>query len=184
MILLYTKLIKSNSECNQKQNIVFSDKLNYYDNGKTNMDITCPNCGSRDLVCHGYYNRNFIYEYNYKHVKKRIKIKRVKCKECHKTHALLPIDIVPYKITVFSVIIKCLFDDEYFNNSNFSFDTKIFWYKSFNKFLPFIRTMFSTCTDIYNSISTNFDKFYTEFYYKIKKIILMSRYGVYNIGLL
>lgn len=178
MILLYLKLIKS------KFNKNFIDKIKKYNNGKTNMDITCPNCNSSELICHGYYERNVIIEDNCKPVKKRIKIKRVKCKVCDKTHALLPIDIIPYKLCSFSIIIKCLYDEEYFNNSSFSYDTKISWWKTFKKYLPYIRTMFFTNNDIYKYISSNFDKFYIEIYYKMKKIVFMKRNGCYNVGFL
>lgn len=148
------------------------------------MDITCPNCNSSELICHGYYERNVIIENNCKHIKKRIKIKRVKCKTCGKTHALLPIDIIPYKLCPFSIIIKCLFDDEYFHNSLFSYDTREKWFRHFKMFLPYIKTIMGIGKNIYNEISKNFDEFYVNFYNANKKIILMIRSGLFNIGLL
>lgn len=54
--------------------------------------IECPCCGSDKLTFHGSYERNVII-YN---ECRRIKIKRVMCKECLKTHALIPYFLIPY----------------------------------------------------------------------------------------
>lgn len=54
--------------------------------------IECPCCGSDKLIGHGSYERNVII-YN---ECQRIKIKRVLCKECGKTHALIPYFLIPY----------------------------------------------------------------------------------------
>ena len=54
--------------------------------------IECPCCSSDKLIGHGSYERNVII-YN---ECRRIKIKRVMCKECGKTHALIPYFLIPY----------------------------------------------------------------------------------------
>ncbi len=162
----------------------FEEKLKCYNNGNTNSDIKCPDCNSTDLISHGYYKRNLIYECNHIHIKTIVTIKRVKCKSCGLTHALLPIDIIPYKITSFKIIIKCLFDDDYFNDSSFSYDTREKWFRHFKMFLPYIKTVIGIGKNIYNEISKNFDEFYVNFYNANKKIILMIRSGLFNIGLL
>ena len=54
--------------------------------------IECPNCGSDKLTGHGSYERNVII-YN---ECRKIKIKRVMCKGCGKTHALIPYFLTPY----------------------------------------------------------------------------------------
>ena len=54
--------------------------------------IECPCCGSNKLTLYGSYERNVII-YN---ECSKIKIKRVKCKNCGKTHALIPYFLVPY----------------------------------------------------------------------------------------
>lgn len=54
--------------------------------------IECPCCGSDKLTLYGSYKRNIII-YN---ECSRIKIKRVKCKNCGRTHALIPYFLVPY----------------------------------------------------------------------------------------
>lgn len=54
--------------------------------------IECPYCKSDNLIFYGTYERNIgIYGEYYK-----IRIKRVQCKYCGRTHALLPSFILPY----------------------------------------------------------------------------------------
>ena len=54
--------------------------------------IECPCCGSDKLISYGGYERNVIVYNTYT----RIKIKRVMCKGCGKTHALIPYFLIPY----------------------------------------------------------------------------------------
>lgn len=54
--------------------------------------IECPCCHSDKLVFYGGYKRNIGINNNFL----TIKIKRVKCKNCGKTHALIPSFIVPF----------------------------------------------------------------------------------------
>ena len=54
--------------------------------------IECPCCGSDKLISYGSYERNVIVYSEYF----KIKIKRVMCKECGKTHALIPYFLIPY----------------------------------------------------------------------------------------
>lgn len=162
----------------------FSESLKLYNNGKTNYDIKCPHCNSTNLISHGYYKRTVIYDDNNSILTKRIIIKRVKCKDCNKTHSLLPFDIIPYKQVVFSTIINCIYDDDYFNSTNFSFDVRLKWFKQYKTFLPYIKTILNNSTNIYSIIKNNFSNFFETFYIKTKKILFLLRYGIYNIGLL
>ena len=54
--------------------------------------IECPNCQSDKLIRYGTYERNIGIQGEYK----KINIKRVMCKECGKTHALIPSFILPF----------------------------------------------------------------------------------------
>ena len=54
--------------------------------------IECPCCDSDKLISYGSYERNVIVYSEYF----KIKIKRVMCKECGKTHALIPYFLIPY----------------------------------------------------------------------------------------
>ena len=54
--------------------------------------IECPCCGSDKLISYGSYERNVIVYSEYF----KIKIKRVMCKGCGKTHAIIPYFLIPY----------------------------------------------------------------------------------------
>lgn len=58
----------------------------------------CPFCNNTSYEKHGTYERNIISYNNGKKLENKIKIKRVRCKKCKRTHAIIPIFIVPYKI--------------------------------------------------------------------------------------
>lgn len=72
-------------------NINTKEYLNYIVNLEIKT-ITCPNCGTCDLERHGYYKRYVIISRN----KYYIRILRVRCKRCGRTHAVLPDFIIPY----------------------------------------------------------------------------------------
>ncbi len=168
----------------RKINPKFYETLQLYNNGLTNYLIKCPCCGSTELISHGYYKRNVIFEYNSQLVTKRITIKRVKCKNCKHTHALLPIDIIPYKQVTLSVIITCIYNENYFNSTIFSYEVRQKWIKQYKYFLPYIRTILNHSNKIFLIIKDNFNKFYQQFYLKTNKILFMLRKGNFNIGLL
>ena len=118
-----------------------------------NLDkYTCPNskCEAKSqFVRHDYYERNNISVQNKKFNYSKIKILRVKCKSCGKTHAILPGDIIPYKqFNYFSFleILKSYFFDsksiyELSNKFNVSFQVI---YKFINAFLIFKDSIFVT----------------------------------------
>lgn len=59
--------------------------------------LECNHCHCRgECIRHGYYTRGYILEPDDLVKGARIRILRVKCKHCGKTHAVLPEEIVPY----------------------------------------------------------------------------------------
>ena len=58
----------------------------------------CPNCRSREFNYYGNYKRFLIVLVEKETREIEVKIKRIKCKVCGKTHAVIPDFIVPYKI--------------------------------------------------------------------------------------
>ena len=73
----------------------FNPKLDDYEKIIINLEVKqlkCPNCGSCDMERHGYYKRYIIIN----GIKYPIRILRIRCKECGKTHAVLPSFVVPY----------------------------------------------------------------------------------------
>ena len=100
MILLKPLKVNSNSQVFKFKSELFNlNKINIvkreikrYEEECNYGYIECPCCGSDKLTFHGSYERNVII-YN---ECRRIKIKRVMCKECGKTHALIPYFLIPY----------------------------------------------------------------------------------------
>lgn len=71
-------------------------------------DISCPLCNSKHLVKNGTYQRNIIFLIENERIETNMKIQRFKCKNCGKTHALLPEFVVPYKQFSLQFIIEVL----------------------------------------------------------------------------
>jgi glutaredoxin len=65
-----------------------------------NCDLSaavCPHCKARgSLDAHDSYRRNIIYLKDDAAAEARITIRRLACRSCDKTHALLPEGLVPY----------------------------------------------------------------------------------------
>lgn len=76
--------------------------------------LQCPSCGCQNsLRPHGWYVRGLVDVLcDLTIVETVIEIRRVICKECHKTHALIPTTLVPYRpftVRLFLLILQwCL----------------------------------------------------------------------------
>lgn len=66
----------------------------------------CPAVGRFNM--HGYYCRNAIYFEGDEIICRLMEIKRIKCLSCKTTHAILPGDIIPYKVLSLFVLIFIL----------------------------------------------------------------------------
>ena len=101
MIVLILKKIN----CKFKKNII------NYENIINFGHLECPHCNSLSLIRWGFYERGVIFFSDECILESKIiKIQRVKCKACGKTHALLPFGIIPYKQFSDEVISKVLLD--------------------------------------------------------------------------
>ncbi len=82
----------------QKCNTNFKKILNIYSNLSNYGPIRCPFCHSSQLIRWGFYQRNVIYFDPIPILTSHLlTVQRMKCKSCCKTHALLPLGIIPYK---------------------------------------------------------------------------------------
>ena len=109
--------------------------------------IECSHCGSDRLIKYGVYERNVgicgIYE--------KMKIKRVMCKECGYTHAIIPSFILPYfqNVLIFMLIgiEKVEVEEksvvEVSNKINITRQLLYFWITRFNKHLTRLKVTFS-----------------------------------------
>ena len=132
MIILYSKKINTN----------FKETIQNYLNTVNFCHIECPNCHSHNLIRWGTYERNVIFFSNNNNILESniLKIQRIRCKSCGKTHALLPFGIIPYKQFTDEVISKILYELTYNtleNTSNkYLIDQYIIkrWYYQYNTF--------------------------------------------------
>lgn len=74
----------------------------------------CPKCGAKhSLIKHGYYDRNVcFFDDKFNLEESRLTILRMLCKSCDSTHAILPYDIIPYKIYDRSIF-YCILTDHF-----------------------------------------------------------------------
>lgn len=76
---------------NKKNIKVLKTMIKEYEDNYNLEYIECPDCKCSDYIFYGTYERNLLSNADL-----RIKIKRVQCKYCHKTHAIIPSFITPY----------------------------------------------------------------------------------------
>lgn len=73
-------------------------------NTKESYEYRCPNCHKKSCIKHSYYTRTIKIG----PIIMDIRILRIKCTECGKTHAIIPMFIVPYKRIPRDIIIVLL----------------------------------------------------------------------------
>ena len=135
MIIVNVKKINPLFTENEEKINKFLEK---YEKSLNNGYLSCPNCNSTDFIKWGNYERNIIFLANNECRCRVISIKRVKCKSCNHTHALLPEGIVPYKQHTLKTIIKAIT-----NQTNVSENLIKKWKKQIRKiFKPLLRTTF------------------------------------------
>ena len=175
MIILNSKNFKS--QMNQSEILQFYKKtVDFY-------DLECPHCKSDELIKWTSYKRKVYYLENKTLKSEIIEIKRVKCNQCGKTHALLPECIVPYKQALLKVILLTIQEDDISYDFPFSYETVCNWKRSFkNLFLPYLKTMFWNKKEIIPEIFRNLFQVYEEFYKKNKAILMMTHVGIYNMA--
>lgn len=157
----------------------------------------CPNCETYgNLIRYGKYNRFLCVMENKEFIKIKMHIQRVYCKFCGCTHAILPIEAIPYcyysQICVLEILKRYFVKEnttneitKEFNISHILVYLLVLKFKNFSKYMvDFLRVYFGidlTCetghkllmksilsnTNVYSLIKTFFDH--------SKKIFLMMR---------
>ncbi len=170
MIILNSKNVNSN----------FNKILNKYNTMNNLPYMECPICNSTNLIKWGSYNRNINYLNEGNIIYTCIKIKRIKCKDCGHTHALLPSCIIPYRISNLDLILSAIEEEKV--TLTFSLDTINRWKNDFNKFLPYLKTIFYNISriKIISKLKSNIFKYYELFYKINKKILMMIHKGYFN----
>lgn len=166
----------------KKGNNFFQQTLQKYENMVNDPYMECPACGSSNLIKWGSYSRNICFINDGTLIFKTVKIRRVKCKECGHTHALLPSFIIPYKINLLDVILSSLIDEEM--TMKISYDVIDKWNKQFNKYLPYLKTMFKNVTKylIIETLLQDIKSYYNLFFELFKKNLMMARRGIVGVS--
>lgn len=133
-----------NYTCNLKK-----DYENYIENINTENFI-CPNCKAKGrLSKHGHYERNIIIYENLEVREDKIKILRLICNSCKKTHAILPDFIIPYHVYTINLILSCLKDKfnlkqvkDICDKYQISFQLLYIWIKKFKVHQPLCEALF------------------------------------------
>ena len=139
----------------EKSNTILKKTIQNYLNTVNFGVLECPNCHSNDIIKWGFYERGVLFfsnteqytvEYDY------IKVQRVMCKSCGKTHALLPIGIIPYKQLSSEVVIGIITKiastnmEKAFSMFNFisEYTIKKLWLDFKKKHFPLLSTLTKT----------------------------------------
>lgn len=139
--------------------------------------IECPHCKSEHLIFYGHYERNIgIYGEYYK-----IRIKRVRCKHCGRTHALLPSFILPYyqnevsfiEVTISLKIINDEGIEEISRICNVSRQIINNWIRRFKSHLTRLKVTIST--DLEKIMTSLFDVKIREEYQKKNQLRFMEK---------
>lgn len=159
----------------QKSNIKIAEFLKKYKEMINIPYIECPHCSSTEVIKWGTYTRKITYTNNSEIITETLKIQRIKCKKCNRAHALLPACFVPYKRNALDVILSTIKNEDI--SLNLSFDTLANWNKQFNKFLPYLKTLFTDASkyEIITLLKNNLFKYYKQFFKVTNKILMMIR---------
>lgn len=124
----------------KKSNNFFHEIQQKYENMLNNPYMECPICGSSKLIKWSSYQRTICFIDHDILQTVIIAIKRIRCKKCGHTHALLPSFIIPYKRSLLDVILNSFINKDI--TLTISYDVIIKWNKQFNTFLPYLKTLF------------------------------------------
>ncbi len=118
----------------------FQEKLDIYKDMNNFGCLECPCCHSKEYILWGHYERGVTYLKNNQIYSEIVKIQRIRCQSCGRTHAILPFGIVPYKQLTDEILLLILLDEE--NANLFTEETKETYKKQFTKdHLPYFITM-------------------------------------------
>lgn len=177
----------------EKSNTILKKTIQNYLNTVNFGVLECPNCHSNDIIKWGFYERGVLFfsnteqytvEYDY------IKVQRVRCKSCGKTHALLPMGIVPYKQLSSEIIISVINEiastniEAAFSVFNFisEYTIKKLWIHFKKKHFPLLSTLTKT-RNVLNAISLIKENIniQLDYIYNYKRVFMQNKLSCVNI---
>ena len=118
----------------------FQEKLDMYKKMNNFGSLECPCCHSKEYIRWGFYSRGVTYFRKNQIYSEVVKIQRIQCKSCGKTHAILPFGIVPYKQLTDEIFILMFLEE--LPSNPFTEETKQYYKKQYLKYhLPYLKTM-------------------------------------------
>lgn len=147
MISLNTKNYKTYSKYFDNNSVDELINSYYFECATVDLSLyACPNCNHFDTMeHHAYYTRTIRIN----GIKYKIRILRVKCKHCGKTHAVLPSFIIPYIQTslndAFVIINKYKNNDDLIINED---------YRIINSYKLWLNRLRSVFLSLKNKIET------------------------------
>lgn len=167
---------------NKKINQNFSEILRKYQNQINFCSLQCPNCESHEYILWGTYERGVTYFKNGELTSEVIVIQRIRCKSCHKSHALLPFGIIPYKQLTDEVMIMLLSKDN--DITYYSEDIITTYKKQFKKTCyPYLVTILKEVktSQILKLLKTEKNKILTKFINETNKCFMQIKLGCLGI---
>lgn len=161
------------------------EKIEKYEEMINVPNCKCPNCSGSEFIYYGTYERNVLYvDKTGKIVEKRIKIKRIKCKECGMTHAIIPDFVVPYKQHVLELmnevleikIVDGVSDQEIEEKFGVTRQLRLHFQKSLQKYKSKLSTFYQerNIKEIIKKVKEE-EKIIQKFYIEYREIFLMMR---------
>lgn len=145
------------------------------------LGFICPKCKGHEFNYYGSYSRFLIVKINEEILEITIKIKRIRCKTCKSTHAVIPDFIVPYKAYSFEIVNKILYlkENKEKTNKEIEEEYKVSrqlirkWQQEFEKIKSKIKIIVK---EMKNLLELEMKKYYEEYL----EIYMMRRAGNYN----
>ncbi len=178
MIILKSKKINTFSKkisFNQEIEILIEEmekNIKEYEETMNYEYMECSNCNSDELIYYGTYTRNVIISKECK----EIRIKRVLCKNCGKTHAIIPTFIKAYfqyessfiDFVVYLMKAKKMKSKQVEDKMNLSRQLIFKWRKRFEEHRTRLQTVYCNCSleKIFDYI---FEEGFVEKYYRENK---------------
>lgn len=153
------RIIRINPLPNKSMIKDFRTRFNTYDennyNFETLLPFKCPRCGAKGrFTRHATYNRYLVTLINHCLCEIKLTILRVKCGSCDATHAIIPADIVPYKLLSLSAI-EFLFSEVYLKGKTIisACESHKISYQLFYQYYSYIHLFFNFIFSWLNSLS-------------------------------
>lgn len=109
--------------------------------------ITCPCCSHLGFHFHAYYKRSLLTHNGII----TLKICRIICPHCHKTHAILPVSLIPYTRLLASDVIEIILDHDTDKDHSNLFLDPVYFYSIFHRYHSFLLNIsyFPSITDFF-----------------------------------